>query len=320
MRKITTDSIIGCLCFLSVHLMGCRTMPLPQSSWRIHFADQNGHLRVLLASSQELFRDPATAHVLEQTGTISLCEGGWLDANSGRLATIEHDDAGRAIRVYDESMQLLDEYRLPSSKSDYTGTISQPILSSDGSQLAFVDGDGSLVVGKVGSKRMSVREVCKVVEASGSLPLIDCFWVTNSDLVIAYFDAIYHVDLESKDCRLLGDGKLLGVHDNNLVLSRYPIGVCLMNLEGDIRARLGRIHGQRPYSGHRIHRISPDGEYVAYDSSGRKGQSVIVIQHIRSGRKVYLTQIGSIRSLGSWSEESPGAIAQPERDHENAEE
>jgi hypothetical protein len=290
-------------------LTGCH--PQPPKRWEIALTDYHGRVKILRASPSKLFLSPWSAEIVHRPGTLSRCSGVCVDPSSGTMATIEDEKARSAIRVYDSSMRLIGEHVVPRSGVNWHG--SPPIISPEGKRLAFFDEEGIAYLADIDT--MQFRRISQLPR-KGAYPSSTLVWAGKSDLAIDYLGGVYRVDLQSSDAGRLGVGELLGVQGKDLLIS-MPIDDSLARFTGGVTVATMALDGRStplrgksikvswlefPYPGG-LHRASPDGEYVAYSTQfWCPDFPLLAIQHLRSGRKVYIKRPAGIRSIGSWNE------------------
>lgn len=295
--------LVWSLCFLM--LSSCGSIPLREARWSLCISDGDGVLWLVRTSPARVLRNPNDLSI-SRINTIGRCLGGSIDEESGWYATLEEDPAGSVIRLYSGSGAVAGEAWSDANGSERGEMSSYPVMLKGSKRVAFVRADGMLVVGSGDGSAVTFRSICKLAEAEVAIPEIMSLWVDGDGLVIGYYDEVYYVDIESASARKICDGTLLGMHDGNVVLSDRSAGIVGVALDGQIKRVFGRVRSGIPYSGHIVHRISPDGEYVAYDAA-RRGQRALVIHHLDSGRKAYVGQI-KMRWLGSWTEMSGSGV------------
>ncbi len=287
---------------------------LPDATWQIVLTDGDGRIEILTVSARELFRNTESPSVVERPETLSSCLSARLEPSSGLLATVERHHRTTAIRVYDRSRKLTAE-RTPGPEVELR-EMSCPAFLGDHRRIFFIDTDGSVTVGQLRRNgEMATEKVCETSLRGGDYrSTIAC--VDDHTIALDQNGYTYCVDLRSRTCRKLGGYDLLGTHAGELVVTRHGIDVpikrfppgarlYLMDMEGAVRPWAGRRTRMSLrewiYAGLTVHRLSPDGEYWAYDSAlpGRK-EPVLVFQHIRSGRRVCVNRPRGTQAMGSW--------------------
>jgi len=304
MRNATNVSAVVATCWALACLWGCQAPPLPKAAWQMVVAQSDGRLALVMAETPRIFSEPKSVTVKPLPITLSRCLAGWLDPDSGVLATLEEDEHGTAVRVYDGTAKHLGEHR--TSRGGPLPYGSCPVLFAGARRMVFIDPAGNVIVAEIAEGRgISARTVCRLTSA-GVQPYSTVTWIDDANVGVESLERIYRVDLHAGTSRLLGSGSLLGLDGKNLVIARYPGGVSLLDMDGALHPFSGRNRrhhaGEAPYAGYRIHRVSPDCGYLAYDTSlWFTGRSMLAIQHLASGRRAYLQVPGGVMSLGSWS-------------------
>jgi hypothetical protein len=307
----SATSIVGAIgtCGTLLCLLGCQVPEVAKVRWQMVIAQSDGRLTLAAVEAPRIFSEPASAIFEPLLTTQSRCLAGWLDPNSAILATLERDAQGTAIRVYRGDERPYAEYRTGRKDTALDGSC--PVLLADGQRVVFVDPTGNVIVADITRHRgMSAKTACGAAP-SGVQPYSTIACIDDAGIAVESFEKIYRVDLRDGTCRLLGSGNLLGLVGKDLVISKYPDGLSLLDMDGGIHPFPGRSrrhhYREAPYAGYRIHRVSPDCQYLAYDASlWPAGQPTLAIQHLESGRTVYLKVPGGIRSLGSWFEVGNG--------------
>ncbi len=297
-------------------LVGCYGPAVGHHQWEMLFTDLEGNLRLIRTTSDSLFSNPNSVDV-QAIKTKSKCLRGWSEPTSGKLATLEEDEVGPCIRLYGKTMELLGEYR-PKNLEDYWTKRpgehdslwpSMPILDEYG-RIAFVDNDGGLSVGRIINGGLQVDRLCFTGWKSGEGDL-GLFWFSKNEIALRMQGSIFLVDVDSGKQQLVRKGgrRLFGVVGDRLVIQS---GNRLDYISTDDEVlmtktfygpdRPGRWY--RAYPRIHIWRLSPDGEFVAYDSTSFWGMPAVIFRHLESGKDVALTkkQIGENLRLGSWNE------------------
>ncbi len=292
--------------------------PCSRVAWEIALTDCEGVLSILRVSPSEVFSiDGSIGRRVVTCATKFPCYGGWVDAASGLMSTVEDEKEKTTVRVYDSKMRVIGEEPMQGRHG------SVPVLSPGGKRLAFVNSQGAVFLGQMPPEGgVRIRQVCQL--KAGCDVRSTLVWVDGGTVAFDYLGDIYRADIDSAGWIGLGIADLLGAQRGALIvtppggpdspLARSLAGVYVgeMDLQGHVTPLRGmRVRTailESGYPGNRVHRISPDGQFLAYDTRilGRR-DPFLAFMHLPSGRKAHLRCPNGIRSMGSWNEVRPTA-------------
>lgn len=298
MRGITAAGVLGNLLLHS----GCASCPLPDVTWQMVIGDRTGQLSLLTVGTRDLFR-PVPRFESAQIKGISSAKGavspvhfGWHDPSSGILATLEHGETWEAsvVRVYDAQMRELGAHRSQGRRSGCNATC--PSVYPGGQLIATVDGEGKVVVGRVGAgNTIEWQEVCEVPNVSA-----DSYvgWLDARTIVVGGYRDTHEIRIDDHSCRSYGPGPVLGVLGGRPVTSAKG-EIVVLGPEQEVTQRLG-WRALPEYGGCWINRISPDGGFAAYESPSFLFGTALTFEHLASGRRVSLRGFKAPIWMGSW--------------------
>jgi hypothetical protein len=267
--------------------------------WQVLVTDREGSVYVLTTTPRDLADIVPRYEKKKIEGLVSPCCGAWLDPESGRLATVERRQDGAALAVYAiGSMSLLLEQHLPA------GNHSAPTLSRGGTRVAVVDCDRNLLVGSISSGAPSTCELAMNLSDLGTVSASRVMqWLSRDVLIASGSKCTCRVNIVSRECRCLSDTmECLGVVGDSIAfLDTSTREAVFLDADGREQKRTGFIWGSS-YSASWVLRISPEGEYVAYDQpllGGWLGTS-LTIQNLKSVRQVHLKDFKFSVWMGSW--------------------
>lgn len=304
---LSAKKILACISTLLL-IHGCQSPDLPSCRWQIALSNQQGKLLLVTTSVEQLFRDSPSLEI-DRLHTLSCCRNGWLDQESGVLATLEEADRSPVIRLYDPSMQVMGEYWPSGGQNDHVPREpSAPVLLTGGTRIVFVDNDGMLIVGTLADRKIEIDRICNLIEVQDFLPRIACFWLSKNEIAIGFSREVHVFSFSSGRRRLVRDARLVGVVNGSPVLGCLRSAAILdsAGMVKEVRrceSRFKRDWKNRSYAGVSFLRISPDGDFLAYDAPSIWRGPLVVIRHIRSGREVEIPtkRFGGITSWGSWN-------------------
>jgi len=223
------------------------------------------------------------------------------------MATLERDSKEvAAVRIYDTAMDVEGEYVF---KQEIIDDECGPMLAPGGEQVVFVAQNRKVFVGQlVAGAGLQVNEVCSIPKSKLHFrPQGTLGWLNDYEFIVGGSVREYHhVNLGTRTSALLdGDASFLGVTHSGIAVSSADRGLTVVNTNGEVISKLGySLADSHFYSGCYIHRVSPDGRYLAFEhpvTYGLLGQ-VLTIQDLKTNREVHLHLRSIPNYMGSWLE------------------
>ena len=273
--------------------------------WRLPVPDLQGlpgPLEVTIGGNSRQPRDEdelaIQTGVLEPIWTVSRCRAGWLDPRSATLATLEAGPNEPLIRLYSGSRKVIATYT-PRIVEGPLDILSPPTVLEGGRRVAFADA-GNVVVGEIQLGTAEFWQVCRLPGWHTRVTShINGYWLNDQTLLFEHGHRVIEVSLATRRWRRWPDGRLYGVVAGQIVQAG-PAGVALYQLDEQMQHVLGRVKTDIACTGHWIHRVSPDGRHVIYDTSWRHDK-ILVLQDLASGGSVHIRPAGSpVMHVGSW--------------------
>jgi len=276
-------------------LVGCQSVP--DREWELVFTTREGEIVLVTLSTTDLFTGKAKPRTRELVKTRAHCKEASWDPVSGRTATLEHQDFGCVVRVYDRESTVLFEYPLDCALAY------PPRLDAGGAHVAFFCRRGAICIGKVGrvAGDAAVRVWHLPMREGPRLDRLACFWTSGHSLAVGVGAQIYEVAVDDGQARSLTGGRLLcGVVGESVVATRADWSILYTFCDAATGKPMGRARSGHSYAS--LEGISPCGGYVAYIVPGAfwsKGR--YYIHHLDSGLRAVL-RVPARWSLGSWHE------------------
>ncbi len=290
---------------------GCVHDRMPTAHWQMCFTDRAGKVLLADISSDDLFTGNRLPTIRNLLTTDADCRQASYDAASGRLATVESDESGDAVRVYASNQEMLVEFECkPSRKWD---GMAQVCLATGGKRVAFVCGEAAVCIADVegNHKRDYLRSPIKNGESLHP-QRVACFSDANGSFFMGFDEEVFLVT-PSGDTKQLHTGgtrrlNLCGVVKNRAVGTTSVWATWrIKDIESD--ALIGIAESGHSYAF--LDGVSPCGRYVTYVLPGAfKFPGQRYIHCLETGRRARLRVRPQLK-LGSWTERPYAAAAIP---------
>lgn len=290
-------------------ILGCTPFPSHDISWQIAMTSGEGRAFVV----DFKWKSGQLSPVIHQYDlpTVDKAESVWSEVSRTVYATKEvtHDEMGRElgwIRVYGKNGELIGEYQNGSRDSE----LSSPVLLASGTRMVFV-ADGGQVMGAeidAAAGRCNFQEEAVELQwPRKRLTLSELLLPIEEDEIAVSAGAasagVLRVSMSKPEAIQISDGRLVGVVDGAPVAVEAHKLVRLAN-EGRhaISARMTYRALKGPY---RVHRLSPCGKFLFYDSGELPGFR-LRLADLQTDRDCVLWSLGEVVSIGSWYEATTG--------------